>query len=453
VLLGLLVLIVLALFGLPIVYRRWASKPQRIASYEKGTIGIALFAVGLWFLGWALPWVYHCLRFLTDSPGTVLALFAALPVLFVGVAFAIGLASLVGRVLIVLAGAAGPLLLLMSYFALNEWMRTRWYWFDSGWVWAIVLLLTAGVLILWLRCINANQISPHRYYRNRLAETYLLRRGKEAAVDPQPLHELRSVGKTAPYHLINAAVNLPASKNPELRGRNSDFFLFSQHFCGSPLLGYRETSKVAEKDPSLDLGTAMAVSGAAASDYMGTGTIKGLAFWLALLNIRLGYWVPNPKRLDKLPDGLGPRPFSLWSELLGGLDDTRKFVNVSDGGHIENLGIYELLRRRCKFIIAIDGEADPDMTFPSLMRLIRYARIDLDIEIRMDLGDLRPSPSGYTKAHFVLGEIAYGDGHKGYLLYIKSSMTGNEPDYVLDYRQANKTFPHETTADQFFSEA
>ena len=53
----------------------------------------------------------------------------------------------------------------------------------------------------------------------------------------------------------------------------------------------------------------------------------------------------------------------------------------------------------------------------------------------------------------MLGEIDYGDGHKGYLLYIKSSMTGNEPDYVLDYRQANKTFPHETTADQFFSEA
>ena len=436
----------LGVLGLPIVYRKWASDRKRIENYEKWTIRIVLFALGIWFLGWVMPWVYHGLRWLTDSPGNVLALFAALPVLLAVAAFAVGSASLPGRVLIALAGVAGPLLLLMSYFALNEWIGTT-----SGWI--IALLLAAGALIVWLWFVNANQISPHRYYRNRLTETYLLRKGKEEAVDPQPLSGLRAARKTAPYHLINAAANLPGSRNPELRGRNSDFFLFSQHFCGSPLLGYCEMDKIAKKDPSLDLGTAMAVSGAAASAYMGTGTVKGLAFWLALLNIRLGYWVPNPKRISEIPDKLGPRPFSLWTELLGGLDETGKFVNVSDGGHIENLGIYELLRRRCKFIIAIDGEADAGMTFPSLMRLIRYARIDLGIDIRMDLGDLRPGSSGFTKAHFVLGEIDYGAGQRGYLLYIKSSMTGNEPDYVLDYRQAHGTFPHETTADQFFSEA
>ena len=307
--------------------------------------------------------------------------------------------------------------------------------------------------IAWLRLVDVNQISPHRYYRNRLAETYLLRRGKETAVDPQPLSELALDNPAAPYHLINAALNLPSSKEPGLRGRNSDFFLFSRHFCGSPLVGYCPTRALEQKDPHLDLGTAMAVSGAAASAYMGTGTIKGLVFWLALLNVRLGYWLPNPGRLAELPDGLGPRPFSLWRELFGGIDENGKFVNLSDGGHIENLGIYELLRRRCKFIIAIDGEADPDMTFPGLMTLIRYAQIDFGIRIRMDLADLTRNDAGYTKAHFVLGEIDYGDGQTGYLLYIKSSLTGNERDYILDYRRSHPAFPHETTADQFFNEA
>ena len=139
-----------------------------------------------------------------------------------------------------------------------------------------------------------------------------------------------------PCHLINAAVNLPASKNPELRGRRADFFVFIQDFCGSPLVDYCETVRMQERDPNLDLG-----------------------------------------------------------------DEASDYVNVPDGGHIENLGVYELLWRKCRHIVSID----------------------------------------------------YGGGQTGYLLYIKSSLTGNESDYVRAYRQRNPTFPHKTTADQFFSEA
>ena len=120
--------------------------------------------------------------------------------------------------------------------------------------------------------------------------------------------------------------------------------------------------------------------------------------------------------------------------------------------HLLKLGPDDLCNH-CKFIVAIDGEADPDMEFGSLMELIRFARIDLDIHIRMDLGDLRKNAAGFSKAHFTLGEIEYGPGETGYLLYIKSSLTGNERDYVLDYQQRSPSFPHETTADQFFSEA
>jgi hypothetical protein len=228
--------------------------------------------------------------------------------------------------------------------------------------------------------------------------------------------------------------------------------LFTQDYCGSPLLRYCPIGRMEDKAPNLDLGTAMAVSGAAASSFMGTKTIPGLTFWLSLLNVRLAYWLPNPRHVDRVSTGAGVHPLALWRELFGRLDEHGDFVNVSDGGHIENLGIYELLRRRCKFVVAIDGEADPRMAFGSLMRLIRYARIDLGIDISIDLADLALNRAGHCKAHFALGEIDYGNEAKGYLLYVKSSLTGNERDYIRDYRHRHPAFPHETTADQFFDE-
>ena len=111
------------------------------------------------------------------------------------------------------------------------------------------------------------------------------------------------------------------------------------------------------------------------------------------------------------------------------------------------------MRRKCKYIVAIDAEADPEMGFGSLMQLMRYAEIDFGIRIALDLDDLLLNKKRRCKAHFAFGTIDYGGGQTGYLLLIKSSLTGNEPDYVRDYQQRCPTFPHETTADQFFSEA
>ena len=447
---GSFILLALLVIGLPLVYRYWAAERDSIASYERWAVGIGLVAVAVWLVGYAAPWVYSAVHGLLGSGRAVVGVFLVLPFVFAGAAFALGADRLAGRVLIVLAGIAAPLLLLMTFYALDDGIST-------GVISIGVLLLISAALVTWLSLIDMNQISPHRYYRNRLAEAYLLQKtaGGADSVDPQPLSGLRAANPAAPYHLINAAVNLPASKQPELRGRHADFFLFTQDYCGSPLLGYCPIDAMQKKDTHLDLGTAMATSGAAASSFMGTKTFRGLAFWLALLNVRLAYWLPNPspRVFDKLPDGARVRPLSLWRELTGKLDENNDFVNLSDGGHIENLGIYELLRRRCRFIVAIDGEADPDMRFGSLMQLIRFARIDLDIRIRMDLEDLRKNAAGFSRAHFTLGEIEYGPGETGYLLYIKSSLTGNERDYVLDYWHSSPSFPHESTADQFFSEA
>jgi hypothetical protein len=378
-----------------------------------------------------------------------------LPFGLAGASFLLGPGRLPGRILMILAGFTGPVFLAMTFLALNDWIPGR----DGAN--ALLLLFLAVGAFAWLSLINVNQISPHRYYRNRLAETYLLRRQTTAgvdeatvrALDPQPLPDLRSDNPRAPYHLINAAVNLPASKNPELRGRQADFFVLTQDFCGSPLVDYCETGRMQEKDPNLDLGTAMAISGAAASSFMGVKSLPSLSFWLALLNVRLAYWLPNPKRASRLRTKSGASPLVVWRELFGRLDEASDYVNVSDGGHIENLGVYELLRRKCRYIVAIDAEADPGMEFGSLMQLMRYAEIDFGIDIELDLDELSLDKERRCKAHFGFGTIDYGRGQTGYLLYIKSSLTGNEPDYVRDYRQRNPTFPHETTADQFFSEA
>src|SRR5205807_2489956 len=89
------------------------------------------------------------------------------------------------------------------------------------------------------------------------------------------------------------------------------------------------------------------------------------------------------------------------------MTEKSRYLNGSDGGHIENLGIYELLRRRCKFIIAVDGEADPKRTFGGLLKMTQYARIDLGVKIDPDLGDLRLDAAGNGRAHFGLAHVEY----------------------------------------------
>jgi len=315
------------------------------------------------------------------------------------------------------------------------------------------------VLFNWL-FVNVNITSAHGFYRDRLSKAYLFQidtAGEVRANDQQKLSELNRDHTTAPYHLINVALNLQGSRDRNLRGRNADLFIFSKRFTGSPRTGFIKTADLENLDPHLNLGTALAISGAAAAPNMGTVTVKPVVSLLTLLNIRLGYWLPNPAvargaswlRRQLLRRGSGP--MHLWKEARGKLDAKGDLVNVSDGGHIENLGIYELLRRRCKFIIAVDAEADPNMRFGGLLSLIRFARIDMGVTIDIDLEPVRRGERGFSLHHGAVGTIHYGDDEVGHLMYIKSSMTGDE-DYVRDYQARNPSYPHESTTDQFFSE-
>ena len=260
----------------------------------------------------------------------------------------------------------------------------------------------------------------------------------------------------APYHLVNATVNLPSSTSDVLRERRGDFFILSKYWCGSPSTGYSATGRWKGSDGPLDLATAMAISGAAASPYMGLETKPTLSALMTLLNIRLGYWVRNAGRR-----GLGPPGFGcLMREMTGTLmSEGSAWLNLSDGGHIENMGVYELLRRRCKYIVCVDGEADPASTFGGHLTLVRHAQIDLGIRMEPRLDELRPEErSRHSRSHFQLFRIHYPatcDGRAegiGLMLYIKLSLTGDEAELLRRYRAAHPDFPHQSTLDQFYDE-
>ncbi|WP_286266749.1 hypothetical protein [Thalassotalea atypica] len=493
----------------------------------------------------------------------------------------------------------------------------------------VLFLAVEAYLFCWL-FVDVNRTSIHSLYRDRLASAYLVGIENQDDISIEKDINLSDIGQhddgsTAPYHLLNVCLNLQGSTDPNIRDRASDFFIFSKNFIGGKRTGYCRTELMEQVHPQMSLATAMAISAAAASPNMGRGTNPGFVAIMVILNIRLGYWLPNPGLLHKIQEtkpkdtnvtgecrfeevfekeledvekrwknvyqhpsngrklhsvnespfkqcttkhslvGIGlsgggirsatinlgivqalhkkgifdhidfmssvsgggylgasistlmrdkkgtgdagirkqetqidadvsvsssevnksknsPKCYdTLWErfrwrvppralirEMLMKLDGRHKWINLSDGGHIENLAGIELLRRRCKFIIIGDGEADPDLTFNGLATLIRYAQIDLGIKIDIDVDKIRVENSeeavyqgkdNLSKEHCAFGKIIYpsnkninSDPEVGYLLYLKSSYTDDENEVIKEYRNQNPSFPHQSTADQFFDE-
>ncbi|MEO8467737.1 MAG: hypothetical protein ABI640_20625 [Gammaproteobacteria bacterium] len=252
----------------------------------------------------------------------------------------------------------------------------------------------------------------------------------------------------------------------------------------------------------MTLGRWVSLSGAAFSSALGARTTVPLAFLATFANVRLGYWWDSG--LGKGWTGpLLPVYRGLLSELIARLRGTGiRLWNLTDGGHFENLGGYELIRRKLPVIVLIDAEADPDFEFPGLSELIRKARLDFGAEIHFldedELRALKPRREEgfklgpisldeeppvfttlerlrrgkwnsdkdaraalsaeadrreYSHAHAALATVTYRDGTVGRIVYVKASLTGREPADVLQYHAEHPDFPHETTSDQFFDEA
>src|SRR6185503_8913981 len=112
----------------------------------------------------------------------------------------------------------------------------------------LVLVIALGLVAVFV--VNINLTGPHRLYRDQLARTFVQRTDKDTA--PKKLEELNP-DNTAPYHLINTTLNVPSSGSTRLRDRKSDFFLFSKHYCGAPVIGYRATKDWRANSQPVDL--------------------------------------------------------------------------------------------------------------------------------------------------------------------------------------------------------
>jgi hypothetical protein len=313
--------------------------------------------------------------------------------------------------------------------------------------------LLASVLLAMV--CNINAVSMHSYYRSRLANAYLPEvAASEHAKDSHAMtFRLTDVSADSgtPFHLINTTLNTTSSHNEKLRSRNGENMILSPLYCGSQTTGYRRTSNYLNGE--MTLSTAFSVSGAAVDPDMSATRARPISFLMTLLNVRLGFWTMNPKHE---PRGLRwPAWYQLMlREMLGvGLSETQSRIHLADGGHFENLGIYELLRRRCRYIIVSDAGADPGTTLADLGQAMQRARADFgaNIEICADgFYDERAS-SLRTRAH-LFGRVTYADGSTGQILYLKALLHTQLSADVYAYWRTNPAFPDQATSNQFYGE-
>jgi predicted acylesterase/phospholipase RssA len=345
-------------------------------------------------------------------------------------------------------------------------------------VWFYIVLFFALATFLSRR-EGINRFSMHSLYRNRLVRCYL--GASNPNRQPQPfigmdpnddsvmftdlLHTAEEPYQ-GPYPIYNTALNMVSGDDLAWQQRKAASFVFTPNYSGfeftdtkgQKICGLQDTKPLENK---LKLGLAMAISGAAASPNMGSHSTPALAFLLTVFNVRLGWWLGNPYKPAIWKEArMGPHwgLFYLFNELMGNTDYNRDFVYLSDGGHFENLALYELVRRQCRFIIVCDAGEDHLMHFEDLGNAIEKCRTDFGVDIEIDVEEIRrQADSNNSKWHCAVGTIHYekvnGGVPAGTLLYLKSSMTGDEPTDVQRYASEHAEFPHETTADQWFTES
>jgi hypothetical protein len=268
-----------------------------------------------------------------------------------------------------------------------------------------------------------------------------------------------------PFHVVNTALNMVQGEELAWQERMAESFWMSPLHCGSKRLGLRRSHEYGGR---ISLATAITISGAAASPNMGYHSSPALSFLLTLLNVRLGWWLGNPgiwgagekgkQTFHRASPRLAIKP--IVCEALGLTNEERSYVYLSDGGHFENLGLYEMVRRRCRYIVVCDAGQDSQHAFQDLGNAIRKIRVDLGVPIEIKERHIYPKnhPRKDVGKYCAVGTIQYShvDGEEvadGKLLYLKPAFYGKEPVDVYNYGVDHIDFPHEPTANQFFGES
>jgi hypothetical protein len=377
------------------------------------------------------------------------------------------------------------------------------YW-KIQWAGSSLQLMGAGIILavaslLLSRRVDVNDFSLHHFYRNRLLRCYLGASNPKRTPQPftgfdpdddLPLKELAS-NYPGPYPILNAAINITSGTELGYATRRAKSFVFTPLYCGYDVIfpgdgenrfklenacelsfSKTELGRTAESltlmspDDGIALGTAMAISGAAASPNMGYFTSPATGLFMTLFDVRLGWWMGNSRFTPRWKSagptsGLG----YLVSELVAQSDQNKGYVYLSDGGHFENLAVYELIKRHCQVIVACDAGCDDSYAFDDLLSLIEKARTDFGARIEIDFSKIRPKDGRESEYNFAVGDIFYDPQNlndRGTLFYIKASLPPRQeksvvnknslPDDVWQYSEKHQTFPHQSTADQWFDE-
>ena len=467
---------------------------------------------------------------------------------------------IVGGVIGPLAFLAGFLMLAMGGMASGIGPRQLFWW-----------LLLVSTFLFVQGVGDANRWSFQPFYKRRLQSAFTLQRtctdGVPAAQEipfqvPLPFMNLLD----APALVVGAAVNLEEyGLLPP--GRPVSSFTFSRERVDAGILGAVPTRVFAtllgpQFRRDFTVPAAQGASGAAFSPVMGKMTKYAARFVFALLNLRLGVWLPNPARVvawaqgqpdppvppepdpaavaaavaaldaarkaeesasaealrrfaeaaasaggvagaprevkDRLarlqadlqavamsarlraercrrelegalhppaPPEAGPsafegypwlpRPTRLFRELFGVFRARSRFVYVSDGGHYENLGLVELLRRGCTWIYCFDAAGDRIDAFNTLADALAIARTELGVRVEIDPTPIAPAPgSTLNQALHVVGKVYYPgeEDNPGHIVFSKLGVTADVPADVLSWRQSNPLFPTDGTADQLYTD-
>lgn len=404
---------------------------------------------------------------------------------------------------------------LIAWLIKGDYVTTGGFltWLRSPW---ILFGLAAAIVLFAVFAFDPAQVSMHSFYRNRLSRAYLgatnidavsehrisaetnrqtdmrwrddielcalspsikelandRKKPKEDQVYAPGERNSYSPSRVRPLHLVCCAANDLGGDHLENLSRGSRSAVLSKfgYAIGDHWKAWKQEKLVfGESHKTLGVASAITASAAAFNSNMGSLSMTlgaGVTFLCTALNLRLGLWLPHPLSQNH---GSGVAAGWLFLKEMFGLTNSglrpppnhftpvAQDVHLSDGGHFENLALYELVRRHCRYIIVSDCGADAEVSFDDFGNAVRRIREDFGVEIEIDLAPLKPNEARLSKQHVAVGTVSYdprGDRKdNAILIYFKPALTGDEPCDIAQYRTRNEAFPHESTGDQFYDEA
>ncbi len=356
---------------------------------------------------------------------------------------------------------------------------------------AILLVIVFGVVV------HNRRYSLHLFYRERLQKAFVFRRHADSKtntskVDALPYNKELPLSNYSTENLSTDSFSFPnviycsavaANRTKAPYRRNAGSYTFESDWCGGPLVGYVKTKflerEYAQGGTALTIPSLMAISGAAVSPLMGRYGSPALRFLFALLNLRLGVWIPHRRALniqrsvsansstddksveshrffDKAKEFIvrgwqEPGALYVMFEALGITRSKDNYSYVSDGGHWENLGIVELLRRRCSHIIVVDASTTETDLSDELARSVRLANSELGVDVSFDFSTLKRESDELPKLPYAIGKFVYPDGEEGNLLFLRSTLWESAPFELTSLERVDKHFPHHPTSNQYLS--